>query len=122
MIADCIVIGLGGAIGAVARYLVGLAVPAPRNGFPAGTFIINIAGAFCIGIINALSAKHTDINPRLVKFLKIGICGGFTTFSTFSLESAGLLQNGRTFTGFFYMAVSVFAGIAAIYAAEAIIR
>ena len=88
---DCIVVGAGGFIGAVCRYLIGL-IPLNEGGaFPVKTFLINIAGSFVIGIIAALALKNSALNPRAVLFLKVGICGGFTTFSSFALETGDLI-------------------------------
>lgn len=71
---NCVTVGLGGFIGAALRYLVGLVPVNPENGFPVKTFMINIAGAFVIGVVCALAAKNA-LNPRAVLFLKTGICG-----------------------------------------------
>lgn len=71
---NCIIVGLGGFIGAVLRYLIGKLSVGMENGFPVKTLLINVAGAFVIGIVVALAAKNS-LNPRLVLFLKVGICG-----------------------------------------------
>ena len=80
-------VALGGAIGSVSRFLLGK-LPVKAAGFPVITLGINVVGAFCIGLIVAAVGKHSGWDPRLVLFLKVGFCGGFTTFSTFSLETA----------------------------------
>ena len=98
---NCLIVGLGGALGAVMRYLIGLIPFNPDNGFPIKTFIINVVGAFVIGIVAALAAKNA-MNPKLVLFLKVGICGGFTTFSSFALETDRLLMKGQSFTAVLY--------------------
>lgn len=100
---NCLFVGCGGMLGAVARYLMGFLPLKPQNGFPAGTMLINVIGAFFIGLIAALAGKYGTLNPHLVLFLKVGICGGFTTFSTFSLEALGLLQSGKCLLGAAYM-------------------
>jgi CrcB protein len=95
LMVECIVVGAGGFIGAVCRYLIGL-IPFNEGGaFPIKTFLINIAGSFLIGIIAALAMKTDWLNPRTVLFLKAGICGGFTTFSSFALETGDLIKGGR---------------------------
>ena len=81
---NCLFVGLGGFIGAVCRYLIGLLPVQSESGFPYKTFLINVAGAFLIGCIATYAGKHPSVNPQLVLFLKVGICGGFTTFSTFA--------------------------------------
>ena len=84
---ECIVVGAGGFIGAVCRYLIGL-IPVNENlAFPVKTFAINILGSFVIGLIAGLALKNNALNPRVVLFLKVGICGGFTTFSSRSSGS-----------------------------------
>ena len=88
---DCLFVALGGAIGSVSRFLLGK-LPVKAAGFPVITLGINVVGAFCIGLIVAAVGKHSGWDPRLVLFLKVGFCGGFTTFSTFSLETAQLLR------------------------------
>lgn len=80
---DCLIVGLGGFIGSVCRFMISKLPLSAEGSFPLNTFIINILGAFAIGCIVAAAGK--DLDPRAVLFLKVGICGGFTTFSTFSL-------------------------------------
>ena len=92
--AECLFVGIGGFIGSVCRYLIGLIPLSPSNGFPVKTLVINVAGAFAIGLIAATAAKNADISPRIVLLLKTGICGGFTTFSTFALEISDLIRGG----------------------------
>lgn len=122
MFFNCLFVGAGGAVGAVCRYLLGLLPLRPSNGFPLTTLLINVVGAFCIGLIAAAAAKHADFDPRLLLFLKVGICGGFTTFSTFSSESAQLLQSGRTGLGLLYVVLSAALGILAVFGAERLVK
>lgn len=110
---DCLFVALGGAIGSVSRYLLGR-LPVKTGDFPVITLGINVIGAFCIGLIVTAVGKHSGWDPRLVLFLKVGFCGGFTTFSTFSLETVQLLQNGKTAQAVLYVAASVVLGIAAV--------
>ena len=80
---NCLAVGLGGFAGSVCRYLMGL-LPLGRNwAFPIRTLAINLIGSFVIGAVTALALKRSDPDPRLVLFLKAGVCGGFTTFSSF---------------------------------------
>ena len=118
---NCLYIGLGGALGAVFRYLFGLLPFRHSSGFPLTTFIVNVLGAFCIGLIVALAAKNMITDPHVILFLKTGICGGFTTFSTFSLESSQLLKDGRAPVGMLYIAVSVVLCIAAVMLAQLLV-
>ena len=101
---SCLLVGLGGGLGAVARYLMGL-IPVPVD-FPAMTLLINVLGAAVIGGVSGL-AGALPLDPRAVLFLKTGVCGGFTTFSTFSLETVGLLEEGRYLAGGGYALLSV---------------
>lgn len=87
---NCIFVGLGGFVGSILRYLVGLIPIKNPSDFPINTFLINVFGSLAIGVIACLAAKNSNLDSRLILFLKVGICGGFTTFSTFSLETASL--------------------------------
>ena len=117
---NVIIVGLGGAIGAICRYLITLLPVNPGNGFPMKTFLINVIGSFVIGFIAALAAKNA-LNPKAVLFLKVGICGGFTTFSSFALETEGLLEKGSTGTAMLYVILSLVCGVLAVFAAERLI-
>lgn len=119
---ECIVVGIGGFIGAVCRYLIGL-IPV-REGciFPIKTFIINIMGSFLIGVIAALTAKYSSLNPKMVLFIKVGICGGFTTFSSFALETSDLITDGNMNIALAYSILSVIIGVIAVFAGEAVIK
>lgn len=122
MIIDCFFVGLGGAFGAICRYLMGMMPIRPSNGFPVMTMIINIIGAICIGSIAALASKHGNFDPRLILFLKVGVCGGFTTFSSFSLETMGLLQAGDTFIAISYVMLSIVLCLAGVYLGSILVR
>ena len=120
--AECLFVGIGGFIGSVCRYLIGLMPLSPSNGFPVKTLVINVAGAFAIGLIAAAAAKNADISPRIVLLLKTGICGGFTTFSTFALEISDLIRGGSWAAAAAYMLLSLILGVAAVFAAEALMH
>lgn len=98
-------VGLGGFVGAVMRY--GLSLVQVRWEFPVMTFLTNILGAVLIGLIAQMAQETSLLSPRLLLFLKTGVCGGFTTFSTFSLESVTLLENQQVKTASVYMVLSV---------------
>ena len=117
---NCIIVGMGGFLGAVARYLIGLVPINPQSGFPVKTLLINITGAFVIGLVVALGAKK-DWNPQLILFLKVGICGGFTTFSSFALETNQLMERGAGWWAMLYVALSVVVALAEFYAAQYVI-
>lgn len=95
MLLNCVFVGLGGAAGSICRYLLGLLPLKPVSGFPAITLCINIAGAFALGLIGALAGKYAKLNPQMLLFLRVGVCGGFTTFSTFSVETVVLLSHKK---------------------------
>ena len=115
---DCLAVAAGGAIGAVCRFLIGKLPIGSNEGFPVKTFIVNIIGCFLIGLAAALALKQLADSPRLVLFLKVGICGGFTTFSSFALETGGLMEKGSYITAAAYLILSVVVGVLALFAAE----
>lgn len=119
---NCLFVGLGGFIGAVMRYLVGLIPLKNPEGFPLATFIVNVAGALAIGCIAFAASKYANLDQKLILFLKVGICGGFTTFSTFSLETAQLIKNGSIGIAVLYVALSVLLGVAAAMLPEIFVK
>ncbi len=111
---NCLLVGLGGFIGAVLRYLISLIPIKNPESFPINTFIINTIGAFAIGCIAFAVSKNENIDPKLLLFLRVGICGGFTTFSTFSLETAELIKGGSVLTAVIYVIFSIVVGVLAV--------
>ncbi|MBQ9598433.1 MAG: fluoride efflux transporter CrcB [Clostridia bacterium] len=118
---ECLIVGMGGFIGAILRYLIGLISVGTEGGFPIKTLLINVIGSFVIGITATLAVKNIAINPRLVLFIKVGICGGFTTFSSLALETGAFLENGQTLTAILYIILSVICSIFAVFTAEWIV-
>ena len=114
---NCLAVGLGGFAGAVLRYLIGLIPTGETMIFPVKTFCINVIGCIVIGAITVLAAK-LSVPPRLILFLKVGVCGGFTTFSTFALESSDLIRDGHMGIALCYVLLSVLVGVLAIFAVE----
>lgn len=107
-------IGLGGGIGSILRYLLTNATEArfvPSH-FPYGTLIVNVSGCFVIGLVYALSGK-LNMSPELRGFLATGICGGYTTFSAFSYQSISLMREGHTTQFIAYVFGSLIIGLAA---------
>ena len=98
-------VALGGAVGAMARYAISI-IPV-KTGFPLLTLITNIAGAILIGFIVGFTSNKNNISGNTVLFLKTGVCGGFTTFSTFSLEAFNLLDSKQYTLGGLYIVLSV---------------
>ncbi|MCR4782769.1 MAG: fluoride efflux transporter CrcB [Lachnospiraceae bacterium] len=97
-------VALGGALGAVARYSISL-IPV-RTGFPILTLITNILGAILIGFVVGLTSNREGVSDNAVLFWKTGVCGGFTTFSTFSLEAHNLFAGKEYMMGSFYVVLS----------------
>ena len=101
MFKNILLVGLGGALGSMARYVFSLA-PLTKN-FPLNTFMVNVLGCFIMGIFLALSLKNEVVFNNWKLFLTTGICGGFTTFSAFAAENVHLLQTGKTTTALVYI-------------------
>ncbi len=105
MIKSLLLVGLGGGLGAMFRFL--LSASWKSYSFPFSTLIINIIGSLIIGIVLALNEKNSFISDDLKLFLATGICGGFTTFSTFSVENVLLLKAGNYWLATFYIFTSI---------------
>ncbi|HEY9362197.1 MAG TPA: fluoride efflux transporter CrcB [Chitinophagaceae bacterium] len=116
MIRNLLLVGLGGGLGSMARYLCQrwLHNIYPVS-FPTGTFVVNISGCFLIGIFWGLTFRSFNENENWKLFMMTGICGGFTTFSSFSLEGIGLLREEKTLLFFLYIGGSLLAGLLATY-------
>jgi CrcB protein len=103
---------LGGGAGALCRYLMSLGVGSAWDGsFPLGTFLINVIGCFLIGALAGLS-ERASVDPRLRLFLQTGILGGYTTFSSFGLETVQLVNKGEWGTAAAYVLGSNLLGLA----------
>lgn len=111
---NCLVVGIGGFIGSIFRYLFSK-LTIIKGSFPLNTLLINIIGSLAIGIIAALALKNLDLDEKTVLFLKVGICGGFTTFSTFALDSFELINKGDYLGSFLYILLSIVLSIICIY-------
>ncbi len=115
MIRTLIFIGTGSFIGGIARYLLTRWV---QNGttasFPFGTLAVNLIGCLLIGLLFGLFERFGWFSANLRAFLTIGFCGGFTTFSTFALESVAMMRNGSAIPMFLYLWCSVGVGIGAV--------
>lgn len=109
-----LLIGAGGFLGAVARYLVSEgAVRIFGDKFPFGTFIVNVAGSFVLGALLVLSFEKAVVGENMRFLLAVGFLGAFTTFSTFSVDSLNLFRSGAYFSGFAYIAGSVMISLGA---------
>lgn len=118
-----LLVALGGAIGATLRHLVGiLTLKVFGAGFPWGTFTVNILGSFIMGCVVEIIARKLNASIEMRLFLMTGLLGGFTTFSSFSLDTAFLWERGETMTAFVYVLASVALSIAALFAGLALVR
>lgn len=116
-------VALGGALGSLARYAIG--IYAGRwlgTAFPWGTLFINVSGSFLIGAFAEAFALRWDVAQGTRVFLVVGICGGYTTFSTFSLEIVTLIGRGEIVAAAAYAVASVLLSVAALYAALHVMR
>lgn len=115
---NVIYVAAGGALGAALRYLAGVgAIRLLGFGFPYGTLFVNIAGSLLMGVFVGYMARHNAAGGQgLHLFVAIGLLGGFTTFSSFSLDAVSLFQRGEAAQAAFYIMVSVAVSIAALMA------
>jgi CrcB protein len=117
-----IAVVLGSIVGAVSRFLVSvLSVSQFGDGFPWGTLFVNITGSFAIGFYAALTGPDGRLfaSPRQRLFVMVGICGGYTTFSAFSLETLRFVQSGKLQTALVYLVVSAVTWIASVWLGHA---
>jgi CrcB protein len=115
-------VGVGGGLGALARYYIAGWVQPAGVAFNWGIFVVNITGGLLMGLIVEASALKLNLSPDLRAFLTVGILGGYTTFSTFSLDSALLLQRGEYAQAALYVIGSVVLSILALFAGLWIVR
>ena len=115
-------VGVGGGLGALARYYIAGWVQPPGAEFNWGIFVVNISGGLLMGLIVEASALKLNLAPELRSFLTVGILGGYTTFSTFSLDSALMLQKGQYGLAAGYIVGSVVLSILALFAGLWIVR
>ena len=117
-----ILIMLGGAVGSLARYAAGAAIM-NRLGvrFPLGTFVVNISGAFLIGVLMTLFTGRVELHPNWRVVLVVGFLGGYTTFSTLEWETLALVKDGARWLGLINAAGSIVVGYAAVWLGSAIV-
>jgi len=114
-------VALGGALGAAGRYLVSVtAFRLPGDGFPWGTFTVNVTGSFLMGVLVVVLGQFNGM--RLSPFLVTGVLGGFTTFSAFSLDAMTLYERGQAGVAAAYVLASVSLSLAGIVAGRAVAR
>jgi CrcB protein len=119
-----LLIALGGAAGTLARYGTGVALHrfGTRVGFPIGTLTVNLLGCLMIGFLGGAFLQRASVRPELQLMLTVGFLGGYTTFSTFGLETANMLMEGRYARAIAYLVVSNVVGIAMVVAGYALAR
>ena len=113
-IRNIIAVGAGSFIGGIARYLVSLAMKGISKGFPWATLLVNLLGCLTIGLLWGFLSRNASESSSWGLFLTVGLCGGFTTFSTFSKEALTMLQAGQIWGFASYIAISILAGIALV--------
>ncbi len=123
MLKNILLIGLGGSIGSIARYFVSrLNNQVEWLSIPIGTLAVNVAGSFLIGLLIGISEKSPILTVELRMFLMVGLCGGFTTFSSFTGENLMLMRNGQFLPLFLYTGLSILLGFTAVYLGYAVTK
>lgn len=118
-----LLVGAGGALGSVLRYLIGLwMLQRAGPAFPWGTLFVNVTGSFLIGFLAEFIMQKMGASPEMRVFLVTGVLGGYTTFSAFSLDAIALLEHGQTMSGLAYIVASVGLSILAVFAGLALMR
>lgn len=113
---------LGGAVGSLARYVVGTAIMSRVGGrFPVGTVFINITGSFLIGFIMTLLNERLNPHPNWRLLLVVGVLGGYTTFSSYEWETLGLVRDGSRWLGLLNGAGSLLLGYIAVWLGAAVV-
>ncbi len=116
MIKNLLLIGAGGFLGSVARYLVSrLNTQVEWLSIPVGTLLVNVLGSLLIGFLIGIAEKSTVMTLEMRMFLMVGLCGGFTTFSSFTGENLMLMRNGQFLPLFLYTGLSILLGFTAVY-------
>ena len=114
IIKNILAVGAGSFVGGAARYLVSLGMKGIGKGFPWATLAVNLVGCLMIGLLSGLLSRNAAENTSWGLFLTVGLCGGLTTFSTFSKEALAMLQTGQIWGFASYIALSILAGIALV--------
>ncbi|MGE0079531.1 MAG: fluoride efflux transporter CrcB [Bacteroidales bacterium] len=116
MLRSILIVGLGGFIGSTLRFLVTRWFQLQiASQFPWGTFAVNIIGSFIIGLAFGLSERGNLLTPEWRLFITVGLCGGFTTFSSLSNDAFLLLQGREFLSASLYIALSIFLGLVAVF-------
>ena len=122
MLKEIIAVFVGGGLGSVLRFLINKIEIVSENNFPHSTFISNFLGCLILGLVLGYFIKNENPNSILFVFLTVGLCGGFTTFSSFSNENLQLIQNGEIFIFLAYLLGSLIVGIVSVYVGTLIFK
>ncbi len=122
MISLILLIGLGGAIGAIARFGIHTALQSQMDDFPLGTFTVNVLGCFLLGALLAFSELRPALSANTRAFITVGILGSFTTFSTFGAETFELIRTKETTLALLSIGGNLFLGLLAVLAGRALIK
>lgn len=121
MLRDFLFVMIGGALGAALRYATALLTSGFRLlTLPVGTLAVNLLGCILLGLLTGLAERHVAIPRHAMLLLTTGLCGAFTTFSTFSAETIKALEGGQTLAAILYVAVSVVVGLLLFWAAKSL--
>ena len=116
MMKAILLVGLGGGVGSILRYLTSVVVAKYlQSVFPLATFLVNVLGCLIIGVLIGLFDRHQLVNPYLRFLFITGFCGGFTTFSAFAAENINLFNSGYSLTAFLYIGTSIFVSLFAVW-------
>ena len=123
MLKSILLVGLGGGVGSILRYLTSLLSHRSfGDKFPFGTIIVNIVGCLIVGILIGLLSKINPADTNMKILLITGFCGGFTTFSALSAESFAMIESGNILTAILYIAGSIIIGLLAVWLGLVIAR
>lgn len=121
MLRNILIVGMGGFVGSVLRYLVSTTLTSPKGMFPWSTFTVNILGCFIIGILWGVMDSYDWFSEELRLLLMVGFCGGFTTFSSYALDSLSVGKENLPLS-LLYLALSIIIGILFVFAGHSLIR
>jgi len=123
MLRNILLVGLGGAVGSILRYLTGyFMTKVSSSAFPMGTFLANIVGCFIIGMVYGLAQRYGWFSDTWRLLLATGFCGGYTTFSAFAFENLSLMQSQQINTLIIYIISSLILGILAVFLGMLLIK
>lgn len=119
---ELLLVGLGGAVGSMARYALGIALAGYSTAFPVATLLINAGGSLLMGVLVGLGAHFVNLTEPWRALLAVGVLGGFTTFSTFSLEVVQLVERNQLPLAVLYIALSLLLALAGLWVGLLLVR